>query len=653
MTLFKQIIIILSILLTIIFASIMWLNFSNSKTYIQQQAYTDALHTANSLGLAISTVASPNDISTAQTMINSVFDSGYYEKIKLTDMNKKTLVLKKEKIRVKGVPNWFIDNINLTSPVASSQIMLGWKPYGILSVQLNSGYAYMQMWTVFKEMLLIFIIISLIGFFILHLALKIILKPLKKVRIQAEAILDNDFIIQDEIPYTTELKNVVNAMNSMVKKVKEIFEKEVSVARKYHELMYYDKDVKMFNRRYLNIKLQEYLGAEGKNSQGALILISLNNLSDVKNEIGYKNGEVFIKKIANSIEQTICQDYEYIAAKIGTEDFAILAPTTSEEELGFLCNTIIEFAREIIKSFELNEKKHFASIGYCKYYFNSNIKELFSKADFALAASKSKGAYNIEKYTNIDEELCTILGKEAWIKELQTAMEEDKFKLVYQNVVNMENSSDIFQSELFLRLEEEKNNCFYTAGYFMPMAEELKFVSKIDHFVISKVTRILSSESSTCRTFCINLGTNTFLQSDDFARLEESIIKFKQTSRCKLYFEVKSLNIPNNILLKFSKFLKESGYGFGLDSFTLDSESLISMQEIKPSYIKIHTPYILDLIDENNISLAGKSLRVIADSMDIKIVASHVENSEQKEKLQKIGIKYMQGNFIEEPKFLG
>ncbi len=652
MTLFKQIIIILSVLLAIIFASVMWLNFNNSKTYIQQQAYTDALHTANSLGLAISTVASPNDISTAETMINSVFDSGYYEKIILTDMNKKILVLKKEKINVKGVPSWFIDNINLTSPVASSQIMLGWKPYGILSVQLNSGYAYMQMWTIFKDILFIFIIISLIGFFILHQALKMILKPIKKVRMQAEAILNNDFIIQEEIPYTTELKNVVNAMNSMVKKVKEIFEKEVTAARKYHELMYYDKDINIFNRRYLNIKLQEYLDIEGKNSQGALVLISLNDLNNIKNEIGYKNGEVFIEEIAHSIEQIICHNSEYIAAKIGAEDFAILVPTTSEEELVFLCDKIIELTKKIIKSFKLDENKYFTNIGYCKYYINSNIKELFSKADFALAASKSKGSYKVEKYANLDEDSCMILGKEAWIRELQSAIEEDKFKLVYQNVVNIEDSSDVFQSELFLRLEEE-NDCFYSAGYFMPMAEELKFVSKIDHFVIGKATRMLSKESSTCRALCINLGTNIFLQSDDFARLEESIIKFRQTSRCKLYFETKNLNIPDNILSKFSKFLKELGFGFGLDSFTLDSGSLISMQEIKPSYIKIHAPYLLDLIDENNISLPGKSLRIIADSIDIKIIASHVENSEQKEKLRNIGIKYIQGNFIEDPKYLG
>ncbi len=70
MTLFKQIIIILSILLTMIFAAVMWFNFNSSKEYVKQQAYTDALHTANSLGLAISTVASVDDVSMADTIIS-------------------------------------------------------------------------------------------------------------------------------------------------------------------------------------------------------------------------------------------------------------------------------------------------------------------------------------------------------------------------------------------------------------------------------------------------------------------------------------------------------------------------------------------------------------------------------------------------------
>lgn len=77
MTLFKQIIIVLSIFQTLIFGAVMWFNFNSSNEYVKQQAYTDALHTANSLGLSISSIATEEDTSMAETMINSVFDSGY------------------------------------------------------------------------------------------------------------------------------------------------------------------------------------------------------------------------------------------------------------------------------------------------------------------------------------------------------------------------------------------------------------------------------------------------------------------------------------------------------------------------------------------------------------------------------------------------
>ncbi len=651
MTLFKQIIIILSILLTMIFAAVMWFNFNSSKEYVKQQAYTDALHTANSLGLAISTVASVDDVSMADTMISAVFDSGYYEKIVLTDMKHKVLVTKNQKVIVAGVPNWFINHVNLVPPVASSQIMLGWTPYGVLSVQINSGHAYRQLWNIFKEVFAVFIVISIIGFFILQIVLSLILKPLKKVTEQANAILENDFIFQHNIPFTIELKNVVFAMNSMVKKVKEIFEKEINAVRSYHELLYQDASTKMFNRRYFNIKLEEYLYSEETNAQGALILISLNDFNSIKNKIGYQKSETFIKMIAELINEAINQNHEYVSAKLNDTDFAILAPTTADESFIVLCEEISVLVQKVIKSFGLNEKEHFINIGYAKYYCNSNAKELFSSADFALSESKSKGAYSISVFDNEKKDIHVILGKEAWTKEIQSAMEEKRFKLACQDVVDIENFSNIFHSELFLRLQDSSNH-LYNAGYFMPMVMELKLGSKMDRYVILHMIRMTSEKTFICKAICINLGKEIFLQSNNYSMLEDSIINFKQTSNRMLYFEIKISNIPSEILIKFSKYLRGLGYGLGLDNFTLNSENLVLMQQINPAYIKIHASYLLDLIAEDSFNAPSRSLGIITDSMEIKVIASHVENMEQKEKLQELGIKYIQGSLVEEPKLL-
>lgn len=650
MTLFKQIIIILSILLTIVFGSVMWFNFNSSKTYVMDQSYTDALHTANSLGLAISTVASLNDVSTAETMINSVFDSGYYEKIILTDMNKKVLVSKKQKVIVAGVPNWFIKYIKIVPPVAKSQIMLGWTPYGILSVQLNSGLAYMQLWTIFKDIFSVFLIVSIVGFFLLQLILIMVLKPLKKVKEQAEAILENDFIFQEEIPFTKELKNVVLAMNSMVKKVKEIFEKEIDAVRKYHEEIYQDKTTGMCNRRYFNIKLQEYLGSEEKNAQGVLILISLNDFSGIKNSIGYQKCEIMVKEIGDFITELINQNSDYIIARIEDKDFALLAPTTSQESLLIVYNEINNRAQKIMKSFGLSEKKYYINIGYAKYYANEKAKELFSKADFALAMAKNSGPFSAKAFEDNKKQGDIFLGKEAWSKELREAMMEKRFKLAYQNVVKISDTSTIYQCELFIRLQHA--DVLYNAGYFMPMAKELKLDSEIDRYVLESVEKMAALGTFTCRAVCINIGRDTIMQSDNYSKLEDAIVHFKQTYNYMLYLEIQLFDIPITVLAKFAKFLRGFGYGLGLDSFVINSENLILMQEINPSYIKVHTSYLLDLFDEDKLSEPIKSLGIVTDSMDIKIIATNVEDKEQKEKLKKIGIRYIQGSFIEEPKLL-
>lgn len=653
MTLFKQLIIVLSIFQTIIFGSVMWFNFNSSNEYVKEQAYTDALHTANSLGLSISAVAVEDDNVIVETMINSVFDSGYYEKILLQGMENQIIVSKEQKVVVADVPSWFIDYIKLEVPVASSYIMLGWTPYGTLYVKVNSGHAYRQLWTIFKEVLAIFLVMSIVGFFLLNMALRVVLKPLKRVQEQAEAILENDFIFQHDIPFTQELKNVVFAMNSMVKKVKEIFEKEAEAVRKYHELLYQDRLTKMYNRRYFNIKLEEYLSSEAKNAQGALILIGLNDFEGLKENIGYEKSENFMKEMAGFIQKAINPENEHISAKLNDTDFALLVPSFSTESFGLLCEKINELARELTHRFELNEKEHFINIGYATYHSKSTSKELFSKADFALTSSKAKGAFCINSFVEEEGDAQFFLGKEAWAHELKSAMEQGRFKLVYQDAVYIKDFNDKFHSELFLRLQDLDGH-LHNAGYFMPMVAKLKLSAQIDHYVIQSTINAVAQKRFTCKGICINLGKEIFMQSNDWSWLEDIVASFKKVGTQILYFEVQSAaGIPSDILVKFSKYLRDIGYGLGLDNFSINSENLLLLQHINPAYIKIQAPYLVDLFGEDGLDVPHRSLGIITDSMDIKVIASNVESVEQKDKLHKMGIKYIQGSLVAQPKMTG
>ncbi|MDU2360323.1 MAG: LapD/MoxY N-terminal periplasmic domain-containing protein, partial [Campylobacter concisus] len=83
MTLFKQIMIAVIAFGIMIFMAVGYLNFKSLNGYINDQLGENARHTANSLGLALKPIVDPEDMSLAQTMINSMFDSGRYKLIKI------------------------------------------------------------------------------------------------------------------------------------------------------------------------------------------------------------------------------------------------------------------------------------------------------------------------------------------------------------------------------------------------------------------------------------------------------------------------------------------------------------------------------------------------------------------------------------------
>lgn len=78
-----------------------------------------------------------------------------------------------------------------------------------MQVQSDAAYAYTHLYAIFKNLLISFGVLSVVGLFILNLILALILRPLKKIELQAAAVMRNEFIIQEHVPFTKEFRDVV------------------------------------------------------------------------------------------------------------------------------------------------------------------------------------------------------------------------------------------------------------------------------------------------------------------------------------------------------------------------------------------------------------------------------------------------------------
>jgi len=301
MTLFKQIALMLSILLIIILATVLNLNFQSANESIQDRLYEDAKNTATSLSLSLG--SANGDISMMSTMINANFDSGAYSFISLYDVDDVLIYERKAESEQLDIPEWFSNIIHIEAPVASANVSAGWSQVGILNVQSDVSYAYKQLYSILKSLIISFSIIAVIGLIILNLLLVAILKPLKEVQKQAEAVIRNEFIIQEKIPYTKEFRDVVLGMNNMVSKVKAMFDKGNRELQRQKELEYIDQTTKLRNRKYLIDKLPEFLKVDATSKGGVSMMISISGVIEANETIGHKK----VDKIFNNTDfLTVC-----------------------------------------------------------------------------------------------------------------------------------------------------------------------------------------------------------------------------------------------------------------------------------------------------------------------------------------------------------
>ena len=183
-------------------------------------------------------------------MVNAVFDRGYYESIRVTDTNNKTVLERKLKVTIENVPQWFISLVPLKTPEATANTMSGWRRTGTVQVKSHPGYAYHTLWEDAVRMTLWFVACGILVLTGGAVGLRILLKPLYRVEQQADALCRKEYELQEQLPWTKELRSVVEAMNRMTLKVKGDVRGTGLHTESLREWAYHDVLTGLGNRRY-------------------------------------------------------------------------------------------------------------------------------------------------------------------------------------------------------------------------------------------------------------------------------------------------------------------------------------------------------------------------------------------------------------------
>jgi len=649
MTLYRQLIIFTLCLFLLLFTGSWLAKFESTRSFLISQLESHAQDTATSLGLSITTSVADKDMPTVEAMINAVFDRGYYESIRLTDNENKTTLEKKLKVTIENVPQWFIALVPLKTPEATANLMSGWRQIGTIHVKSHPGYAYNTLWEDVLRMTLWFIACGILVLVGGALGLRVLLKPLTRVEEQANALCRKEYEIQGHLPWTKELRSVVQAMNRMTLKVREMFEEQVATAESLRERAYSDQITGLGNRRYFDSQVAAYLEKPDSLKKGILFLLRIHDLSGLNQRRGFQAGDELVKRVGALLKDCYAAYENSVFARLTGGDFAVFLPDALEFEAETIVTKITNQLRQIATE-KISLSDNVAHVGVALFEGSVGLSRLLSEADAALASASQIGpnAWNISKIGMENDKMP--MGQLQWKAFLEKSFKEDKICLDAQPVVKTQELNHILHLEIFSRIIQE-NGEFISAASFMPFAERLQLVSALDRMVIQKIIGV-DRKRLPADTIAVNISAAS-LQDVSFRQWFESILPTLPSLSPRLIFEFTEFGAVQNLelLREFSVFVRKHGHAIGLDHFGQSFSHLGYLQSLRPEYVKIDRAYTGELKEEENDSrFYIRALCSVAHSIDVSVIAEGVETEAQYRLLKEFNLDAVKGYMIERPR---
>lgn len=645
MTLFRQLLITIVLLLSLMLVVVMAINFQTTKSYLIDQLRSTTQDSATTLSMQVSDFMALEDYTSVESYVNAVFDSGYFSEVRIhayaTDEN----IVRSNAIKVSGVPTWFTDVIDFDVPTAKAVISNGWNELGQVYVTGSAGYGYYQLWLASRDLLLSFLAIGAACVMLGGLMLRWLFKPLVEVEKQAEAIQQRRFIQMKNLPKTRELKSVVESMNRMAANLEREFAAEAQTAQWLQAKAFRDPVSGLGNRNYFESQVSAHF-ADADRTYDGLALVSLLDLSKINNEMGYEAADNFIRTAAGVLEKHLLGFPNATLARLNGADFVALIPNIETDRLKGLVGAIMADLHELVGA-RISYSDAVANIGAVVIDVSVERSNAMAQADAALRSAKQAGTNQFSVFDS-DTGQQMAIGRMAWKDMLEYAIEHKSFVLRRQAVASANDLNILLQQELYASLEFEGKH--YHAGYFIGLAEQFDLGEQVDQVIIQRVIDAIA-RSIDVGPYVVNLSASGYAKLSFVSWLDNKLQELPDKLKQKIAFEVSEQSVlgAEDHAFLLAQTLKRHKVKFGIDNVGKQFSAFQYLQNLMPDYVKVDPSYTKMAIGKESESFFMHTLCKMFNSLNIDVIATGVETDKQAEILKRFDISGLQGYGIGRP----
>lgn len=414
------------------------------------------------------------------------------------------------------------------------------------------------------------------------------------------------------------------------------------------QLAYTDALTGLANRRMVLDQLTEGIVSVAKYGTSlAVLYVDVDNLKGVNDRLGHATGDELIVLVGKRLVGVVRE--QDLVGRVGGDEFILVIDDAgSRESVESVACRLLESLGEplMLRGHELRIS---ASIGVALAKGTESAEELVTKADRAMYFAKRAGGdrYLIHD-ASMDE---SYLDEFALKNDLSQALDRKEFFLEYQPIVDSA-LQKITAVEALVRWAHPTRGVL-PPDAFIGLAEQTGAIREIGRWVLHSACRSLTEfrrKGLALERIAVNVSP---LQLTDPSFLSDVMVTLRfygiQPESLELeLIETQAMDHSSDIESVFGE-LREAGVRIALDDFGVGHSSLERLRRLPITTLKLDQTFVKDLCNTSTAHPIVETILVLAENLDLRVVAEGVETTCQADHLRNAGCDELQGYAFSRP----
>jgi multidomain signaling protein FimX len=428
-------------------------------------------------------------------------------------------------------------------------------------------------------------------------------------------------------------------------------ETDPELAREVEELRQRDQVTGLLNRPTFLHALENAVADAAQNQgQHGLMLLEPDHYQRLLHEIGLDSADAILAAIAERLRSVLdgaLADGTATAARFGEHSLAVLVRGDHLATSALAERILQAFASHV---FEVgpHSASITASIGGVQIGEKiASVTQVLAKANHGVQSSIGVGGNRSEIFDPSAVDRAEEERIRAWVARLRDALDQDRFLLHYQPVINLQGEPGATY-ECYIRLDGGAGDIVPPIS-FLSIAEEHGLLGEIDHWVVGRAIAVIGKrlQAGQPTTLLVKI-TQASITDDSLTRYIGEQLAAHKIGGEYLVLQLPEAKVFTNLRAaqEFAKEMAKLGCRVGLEQFGVGLDSFQLLSHFDPAFLKLDRSFMEDLPKNASNQQRVREIADKARALGIKSIAEFVQDAGSMSILFSSGIDYVEGYFL-------